>query len=149
MLMLNGEVFTRGSQPYFYGAIATEQKDKRVILEVVIEGFRTHAMLDTGAAFIACSPSVASQLRLDPTKFIDRARLHIRGKYVTGVLYRMDLTLAAEEGDQLTITATTFIPDPGIPWVGLPSIIGLEGCLEQVRFALDTSDETFYFGAHP
>jgi hypothetical protein len=33
-------------------------------------------------------------------------------------------------------------------WPGLPAVLGLEGCLERIRFALDTSDETLYFGAH-
>jgi hypothetical protein len=149
MLMLNGEQFTQGAQPYLYGPIATGENDNRIILEVVIEGFTTQAMLDTGAAFLVCAPSIANRFNLDPTTAIDRARLFIRGAYVTGALYRLNVTFPAEQGNELTVSATAFVPDPGIPWPGLPSIVGLEGCLERVRFAIDTSDDTFYFGAHP
>jgi hypothetical protein len=148
MLMLNGEQFTQGSQPYSYAPLAGG-KDLRVLLEIVIDGFRTQAMLDTGAAFFVCEPSIANRLNLDPDTAIDRAKLHIRGTYVRGLLYRLDFTLVAELGAELTISATTFIPDPDEAWPGLPSIVGLEGCFDRVRFALDTSDDTLYFGQHP
>ena len=149
MLMLDGQPFTQGSQPIFYGPIGTGENDQRVVLEVVIKEHRIQAMLDTGAAFVVCAPNIADRIGLDPDAAVDRTHLLIRGKWVSGALYRLDVTLPAEQGTELTINATTFVPDPGIPWPELPSIVGLEGFLDSVRFALDTTDETFYFGAHP
>jgi hypothetical protein len=148
MLMLDGQQFTQGSQPYSYAPIAGG-KDLRVLLEVVIEGFRTQAMLDTGAAFLVCEPSLANRLALDPDTAIRQFRIHVRNTWVRGSLYRLDFTLPAERGAELTISATAFIPDRDEPWPGLPSIIGLEGCFDRIRFALDTSDDTFFFGQHP
>ena len=61
----------------------------------------------------------------------------------------MDLTFMADEGEDVTVEATVFIPkiDPAL-WF-LPSFIGWTGCLERLRFAIDPLDETFYFGAFP
>lgn len=148
MLMLDGEQFTQGSQPYLYAPLAGSG-DLRVLLEVVIDGFTTQAMLDTGAAFLVCEPSIARRLNLDPDTALRRIVLHIRGTYIRGALYRFDFTISAEQGAELTISATTFIPDPDEPWPGLPSIVGLEGCFDRVRFALDTSNDTLHFGQHP
>ncbi|MBI4531612.1 MAG: hypothetical protein HY709_08815, partial [Candidatus Latescibacteria bacterium] len=48
----------------------------------------------------------------------------------------------AEEGENVEVEATWFIsPD----WPG-PIVIGWKGCLERLRFAVDPSEDTFYFG---
>lgn len=149
MLSLNGEFFSQGSQPYAFRPINDSENDKRVILEVDIEGRRTQAMLDTGAPYVICAPSIANGLGLDPKAAIKPTRLFVRGTSVDGALHRLNLTIRAEQGKELTINAVVFVPDQTASWPGLPSVIGLEGCLEWVRFALDTSTDTFYFGAHP
>jgi hypothetical protein len=66
---------------------------------------------------------------------------------VRGTLHRLTLTLLAEEGEDVQIDTTAFVPDTsyeGVP--ALPSILGLHGCLERVRFACDPHTDTFYFG---
>jgi hypothetical protein len=46
-------------------------------------------------------------------------------------------------GDEVTVEATFFLaehlPDP--------TVIGWRGCLVRLRFAIDPSADTFYFGA--
>jgi hypothetical protein len=55
--------------------------------------------------------------------------------------------LQADVGQNLAIPATVFIPElePGQVW-NLPNFIGLKGLLERVRFAVDASENGFYFG---
>jgi hypothetical protein len=149
MLSLNGESFTQGSQPYEFRPAIASDSSKRVMLDVDIEGRRTLAMLDTGAPFMICAPSIASSLGLDPNAAIDPTTLVVRGSRVEGALHRLNVTIRAEQGNELTINATAFVPSQTADWPGIPSILGLEGCLEWVRFALDTSADTFYFGSHP
>jgi hypothetical protein len=147
---LDGEPFATGSQPYVFRPATTTDKSNRIIIEVEIQGHRTYAMLDTGAPYVICNPDMANILGLDPDAAIDNKTLWIRDQEIQGKLHRLDLTLRAEEGDALTIDATAFVPSATeTKWPGLPAIVGLEGCLDRARFAFDTSDETFYFGAHP
>jgi hypothetical protein len=149
---LDGEPFASGSQPYSYRPAIATDSSKRIIIEVEIQGRRTHAMLDTGAPYVICDPTIVKQLSLDPAAALNNIVLNIRGIPIPGAIHRLDLTLRAEHGDELIIDATAFVPNTKVDfWPGLPSIIGLEGCLERVRFAFDTTtdDETFYFGLCP
>lgn len=150
MLSLDGESFTSGSQPYSFRPALASDSSKRIIIEVEIEGQRTQAMLDTGAPYLTVEPEIAAMLGLDPGAALRNISLGVRGQNIHGRLHRLNLKFRAEEGDELTIDAVTFVPDATEKsWPGLPSIVGLEGCLEWVRFGFDTSSETFYFGAHP
>jgi hypothetical protein len=150
MLFLEGEPFTTGSQPYLFRPALPSDSSKRIIIEIEIHGRRTQAMLDTGAPYLICEPDIAKTLDIDPDACLQKERLAIRNQLIDGRLHRLDLTITAEEGERLIIDATVFVPDSTVDsWPGLPSIVGLEGCLERVRFAFDTSSETFYFGPHP
>jgi hypothetical protein len=53
-------------------------------------------------------------------------------------LYRLMLTPLLQEGDGLVMQATAFVPEQEEEesWSDLPSILGLYGCLERVRFAV-------------
>ncbi|MBI3732481.1 MAG: hypothetical protein HY259_03370 [Chloroflexi bacterium] len=72
----------------------------------------------------------------------------IRGIWYSGRLYLLNLTLLAIEGYSLELSATAFVPDSewAESWGHLPSFLGLPGCLERLRFAVDPSTDTFYFG---
>ena len=66
---------------------------------------------------------------------------------IRGTLHRLTLTLLAEEGADLQLDVTAFVPDAGYENVpDLPSILDLHSCLERVRFACDPATDTFYFG---
>lgn len=147
----DGEPFATGVQPYLFRPATAADASKRLIIEVVIQGQRTLAVLDTGAPYMICHPDIARGLGIDrEAALIPKTRLLIRGAWIDGSIDRLEVTLRAAEGEELTISSTAFIPElEDDRWPGLPSIIGLEGCLERIRFAVDTVNNDFYFGPHP
>ena len=120
----------------------------RIVLRVAFEGELTVAVLDTGAPYVVCAPELAHRVGITSGPSFGRMRLQIRGFSVEGHLYRLALTFPADLGNSLTIDATAFVPD--MEWIeiwgDLPSFIGLNGCLERMRFAVDPTSDSFYFG---
>ncbi len=53
-----------------------------------------------------------------------------------------------EVGGSIVLEAPVFVPNLGELRGELASLsfLGLAGCLESIRFAIDPKDETFYFG---
>ena len=88
-----------------------------------------------------------SQARPDPAA-LGRLRMLVRGIVMGGHLYRLTLRLLADRGESLSVDATAFVLDAEFEesWGALPSFIGLSGCLERLRFAVDPATETFFFG---
>jgi hypothetical protein len=104
-------------------------------------------MVDTGGLYFFCMPSIARALHLDAGQALGAQTILFRDERVRGTLHRLTLTLLAEEGEDMQLDVTAFVPDAsyeGVP--ELPSILGLHGCLERVRFAFDPATDTFYFG---
>jgi hypothetical protein len=58
----------------------------------------------------------------------------------------LSVKLEATIGTSIDVDATAFVPDVEEFWGDLPSFIGLMGFLERIRFAVDPSTDTFYFG---
>jgi len=58
----------------------------------------------------------------------------------------VSLSLPATEGNSLLLEANAFVPDSEERILRFPSFLGLQGCLEWVRFAIDPLDQMFYFG---
>ena len=145
----NGDNFATGAQPYLSRAIGTADPSNRIIVEVEVGGLRTSAVIDTGAPYVILDPGLAQSLGVDSGSALLAANLSIRGHRTQGSLHRMNVTIMADEGEEITIEATVFIPkvDPAL-W-SLPSFVGWTGCLERLRLAIDPFDETFYFGAFP
>src|SRR5262249_34594757 len=131
--------FVTGSQSYVFYAPTRAEPKARLVLRVAIEGLTTQAMVDTGGLYLFCMPSVAQALGAQTILF--------RDEHVRGTLHRLTLALLAEEGADLQLDVTAFVPDAGYENVPeLPSILGLHGCLERARFAFDPATDTFYFG---
>jgi hypothetical protein len=118
----------------------------KVIAEVVVAGQFTDTILDTGAPYLLCSPSLAASLQIDPNLALSTASIRVRGYLIQGGIHRLELKIPAENGMDLVIDATAFVPFPGQLVETLPSFLGWQGCLERMRFALDPVTETFYFG---
>lgn len=119
-------------------------------IPIQIEGLsQTEAVVDTGGAYLVCNPEIADLLNLDPADALTVSGLEIRGHRVPGTLHRLTLTLLAEEGQGLEQEVTAFVPDPhpSQSWMELPTFLGLTGCLEWFRFAVDPVDNMFYFGS--
>jgi len=143
----DGRPFVNGVVPYFVGEPG-EETSGRLLVEVSIEGQSTIAAIDTGGFYFVCQPDLARELTSHLTDYLGETGLKIRGVQCKGNLYLLTLELHASEGESLRLSVTTFIPtlDPGQIWT-LPSILGFQGALDRIRFAIDPDDSLFYFGA--
>ena len=144
----NGEPFTIGATPYIYQGVASDDSSPRVIIPVSIGDQRVSAFVDTGGVFLLFSPQIAASLQLDPKNAAPTPRLLSRGTWIKGALHRVSLTLLAIEGDSLTIEATAFVPQelPADWSDDFACVLGMKGCLDRVRFAIDPGQDIFYFG---
>jgi hypothetical protein len=147
LFFADGQPFVTGSQSNVFYAPTPAEPKARLVLRVALEGLTTQAMVDTGGLYLFCMPSIARALHLDPGQALGAQTILFRDERVRGALHRLTLTLLAEEGEDMQLDVTAFVPDAsyeGVP--ELPSILGLHGCLERARFAFDPVTDTFYFG---
>jgi len=140
--------FSQGACTFLYRPATEQETTPRIIVRVQIQGIQTNVVLDTGGVYLVCNPQIVELLDLDPVSDIGKTRLVIRGTNVPGSLYRLPLILLAEKGQSIELEVTAFVPRlrPNQLW-DLPSFMGLEGCLERLRFAIDPTTNTFYFGS--
>ena len=145
----DGTPFALGATPYVYRAATAAETSPRIIITIVIgeiRNVRIGRYRRSVPALFARIPAARAQL--DSALAIPAAPLRWSRGLVKGVLQRMPVTLPAVEGESLTIEATAFIPQADDDWnEDLPCILGMQGCLEYLRFAVDPNDDTFYFGA--
>lgn len=99
------------------------------------------AQLDTGATWTILDTEIADTLSLlggegEPVTMSTRLGV------VSGRLERTSLVIVADDGESISVEATILAsPD----WHA-GNFLGYGGLLERVRFALDASDNSFYFG---
>ncbi len=148
LALSNGESFATGAATYDYNSIPGSDTSARLILQIWVEGQKTSAILDTGAPFLVCSPDLARLIEFDTAASLSRYELLIRGYWIKGSLHRASLVLPALEGESLSLEVTAFVPNPD-ELFNFPSFLGWSRCLEWIRFAVDPSSSTFYFGPHP
>ena len=143
-----GEPFATGAAPYDYGPAGADNTP-RLLLQVEFEGIQTTSVVDTGAPYVICAPAVAQLLNLKADAALEQVIMLIRGQRIPGNLYRLTVSFLASQGDQLDVEATVFVPraEAENGWENMPSFIGLLGCLDRMRFAVDAGTETFYFGS--
>jgi hypothetical protein len=153
LFLRNGEPFATGVMDYEFQPINTGEINQRIILRISVEDIPTIAVLDTGGPYLIVAPVVADRLGFDPNSSLERTDITIRGDKFYGNLYRIDVKLTATDGASVTFQATAFVPeaDQEEKWGKLPTFLGIESCLERIRFALDPNPEApkFYFGALP
>jgi hypothetical protein len=144
----DGESFANGAIEYLYQPATPGEATPRIILPVEVEGIVVPAVVDTGAPYVICAPRLAGTTALRSATPLQRETILIRGSWITGNLYRLGLKFPAELGEELELEATAFVPDREWEdaWGDLPSFIGMGGCLERIRFAIDPGSDTFYFG---
>jgi hypothetical protein len=144
-----GEPFALGVTGYEYRSATSQETTPRLVLEVAIDGILVEAVVDTGGVYLLCNPYIARRLALAPAAALSGVQtILFRGVLVHGRLYRLSLTLLADEGEDLPIQTTAFVPEPdeAEDWGDMPCLLGLYGCLERLRFAVDPHTERFYFG---
>jgi hypothetical protein len=143
----DGRSFAQGACPYLDHLTIESEHTPRIFVPVRIDNFQTMTAVDTGGDFLLCDPGIADILGLDPDGAVKFGPVVLRQKKFHGTLHRADVTLEAEQGKSLKLDATVLVPrlEPYDVW-DLPSFMGLRGCLERIRFAVDPSTNTFYFG---
>jgi hypothetical protein len=146
LIFPNGEDFATGATQYSYQPATVGETTNRIILPIEIEGIFTSAVVDTGAPYVICEPRVAKQIGFDSDFALEKITMLIRGRLLEGNLTRFNIRLVATSGNNLDVDATVFVPVVEEYWGNLPSFIGLTGFLERIRFAVDPSSDTFYFG---
>lgn len=138
--------FASGVIPYSHRPATDYDPTNRIVIQVSIESILTLAVVDTGAPYVVCAPEIAAQLRLSEKSSVQPASLQIRGTKVHGYLHRVTLSLFADEGDSIDIDATAFVPQADEWPANLPSFMGLDGCMDRMRIAIDPARDLFYFG---
>lgn len=143
----NGEPFATGSAGY--SVPTSGPAARRIILQVEVAEQPTTAMVDTGSPLMICHPELADLLDFDRDEAIEEREVDFRNETVGGFVHRVEVTLLADDGVPVYVNAPMLVPDPNQDFVDdfFPaSILGMRQCLESIRFAIDPSDETFYFG---
>lgn len=139
-----GHPFTSGALHYLdhhpQDGIATP----RIVIKVGVGVIETEAIVDTGGLFFICDAGILALGECELGAALEKHRLNVRGYVFDGNLYRMPITLLAQVGESIPFEATTFVPRGFWPF---PSFLGLQGCLEFIRFAVDPAANMFYFGA--
>ena len=148
LLFADQRPFATGAVGYSRLPIGGDESSLRLILPVRLNGIATEAVVDTGAPWVVCTPQVALELDLDDKNALYDVRLRIRGHTIHGNLHALRMEIPAYEGETLSADITAFVPDSEYAevWGTLPSFLGLTGCLERFRFAVEPNTETFYFG---
>jgi hypothetical protein len=147
LFFANGNTFATGSCPYRYIPATAGESTNRIFMTVQIAGFPIESVVDTGAPYVILAPEFTRVIGLNHNSALYRERMLIRGMRLDGSVYRFNMTLVATLGDDLDLQATIFVPDSREMWGNFPSFIGLGGFLERIRFAIDPTDDTFYFGS--
>jgi len=128
-----------------------DEKQNRIVLTITPEKAKhspVKMIVDTGAPWCVLNPELAEIWDLTSAAE-DEAQitnLNIRGEVRWGRLKRAEIILHAMNGEDLTVEATFFVPfmDPDEVW-NYPNFLGLSGFLDRFRFAVDASENAFYF----
>lgn len=147
---LEGDPFCTGSCNYSDHRSRTEQTAPKIYIQARLEGQLFVSAVDTGGVYVLCDPEISEFVDLSK---LERYRTDLVktsfGKF-NGVLYRAELAILAEEGTSVRIDATVFIPDlgEGEKWPFPQLVLGYQGCLERMKFAVDPSTDPgwFHFG---
>jgi hypothetical protein len=147
-LLIDGG-FAVGSTPYV-DHYPGDQRNTRIVVTVASpRGHAVPMIVDTGAPWCILDPELAELWGLTPTAtYTPSTALNVRGTSYRGSLLRASIILLATRGADLEVEATFFMPilGPGEEWPW-PNFLGLDGCLNRIRFAVDTTENVFYFGA--
>ncbi len=143
----SGTSFASGALRYDYRPINDETTNRIIIPIETISGYKIEAVLDTGAPYVILNPRFANLAGFTPELMLFEENMLIRGIKLAGKIARLRFTLRADEGDDLDIEATVFVPDDAERWNDFPSFLGQAGFLERIRFEIDPTENKFYFGA--
>lgn len=143
MLELSGAPFCTGRAEFLDEPLPPTGKSPRIYVKVAAEGMEEPflALLDTGAEWSVLDKEIAEAVGLDQSQGTPTSLRHSNGTS-SGFLSRVTIRLLADEGADLSVDATVFVPDERFG----KSVIGYSTFLEQVRLGLDPQSNHFYFG---
>jgi len=139
----DGIEFASGRSRFLDYTPGSQERGSKIFIKIQAESIDgvVFAQLDTGAAWSILDAEIAETLSLlggDGEPVTMSTRL---GK-VNGRLERTSLAIIADEGEAINVEATVCVsPD----WHA-GNFLGYGGLLERVRFAVDPSENSFYFG---
>lgn len=139
----NGTPFSIGRSRFADRAEVSDEPPAKIFVKVEPDslGGVILAQLDTGAAWSILETQVAEALSLLNGEG-EPAKLSTRFGPLDGRLKRTRIDIVADEGESLSVQATVWVsPD----WAG-HTFLGYGGLLERICFAVDPSDNSFYFG---
>jgi hypothetical protein len=146
--VLTNNEFTAGATCYS-DHYPGDEGNARIVLRATPEGGDTINMIvDTGAPWCILDPELAEAWGLaSRDAYRPDTRLNVRGDSYHGRLVTVEIELHADIGQHLAVPAIVFIPElePGQTW-NVPNFLGLTGFLERIRFAVDATENAFYFG---
>lgn len=142
MLFRDGGLFCGGRSRFLDNTPGGSEGTAKVYVKIVPEalGDVLVAQLDTGAAWSVLDADVADAMSLLNGDGVP-ARLS-RGWEFDGRLHRIWIDLLADEGDSFGFEATVWVS----PEWRRGNFLGYEGFSNRIRFAIDPSDNSFYFG---
>ena len=145
LLTVDSLPFTIGAAPYFdtveTGLLPPEPRIY-IRIEPARLGTDVMAMVDTGAPWCILEPHIGNAIRVHLEELPGEVSLGTRLGRFEGKLYRGNVRLLAEQGEDLEIETTIFLcPD----WPA-GNFVGYLGFLERFRSALDPQESMFYFG---
>lgn len=144
MLVLpDGVLFARGRARFTDDLPSGQEQTPKIYIKLeaqALDGLIV-AQLDTGSSWTVLDVEVAEAMDLlDGDGEV--ASMATRFGRLTGRLERTQIRIVADEGDSLEIDATVWVSRE---WPA-GNFIGYAGLLERVRFAVDPSTNTIYFG---
>jgi len=147
--LLNDGNFSSGVTYYDDRFPGDEDDYVRVVILVMVAGILAPFIVDTGAPWCVLDPHLAQpQIKNGHADHIKNILYWVRRTPYKGALFRLDLSFQDRAtGNLTTVDATVFVPTLTLDdeWRE-PNFIGLKGCLERIRFAVDPAESAFYFG---
>lgn len=146
MLTLNSTLFTTGQVTYEDVDPNNQTGKCAIYLQVQLPidgGIRVYALVDTGSPYCIFNTELVEALGL-PSDNGEIIPLHTPRGVFHGTIQRVTMSIMAEQGDSLDIDASVYVPED--EW-HFGNFLGYTGFLERLRFAVDPSTNTFYFGA--
>ena len=149
MLTLEGEPFSVGRATYLDTSPSLRGRSSRIYVKIEIEGddgpVMPLAILDTGAQWSVLDREIAESVGLTSADGLAITLKHKNGES-HGKLVKANVRLLADEGQDLVVEATVFVPDENHDVGG--TFLGYTALLEQVRLGLDPQKNQIYFGGY-
>jgi predicted aspartyl protease len=145
MLKYDDMPFTTGRVTFYDQLPGFEEPTPKIYLRIMASPLTQEIVvqLDTGAPWLVLDPEIAAAVGLMGGQG-ESQTLDTRWGRKHGRLERTSIILVADEGDSLEIEATAFVCQD---WHEGRNFLGYTGVLERLKFAIDPTTNSFFFGA--